>query len=95
MKYWTQLNELDAATIDIDMVNSSLNVLINGFDNSNPSDVLNSLYLIQETLDQSRKKISDNFQALWDMLREDETESTKNNYDFDSLNNVVKNWVEP
>lgn len=99
MKYYTQLNNLETELIRIDTIASLVNMMTSTIANEQlDADVLNVCYLLQEELLDAQTSIREEFQNLWDVIRNDsfdeEVAEDSEEYNFDSLNNVVKEWAK-
>lgn len=77
MNYYTQLNNLETELIRLDTLTSLVSVITAGFENSaNYKDLQNTMYLLEDSLNQTNEKIRYQFDELWNVIR-DET------HDFD------------
>jgi hypothetical protein len=103
MKYYKELSEIENEIIRLDTVQSMLRIVADGVMSSREQDVQHSLWFITDEIENVNEKLSENFQNVWDQVRDDSFE-TKSEYlkvtDYKSpskasteLNDIVNSWV--
>ena len=76
MKYWTELSDIETQIIRLDTLTSLLRVISIGAEQANHEDVKNSLWYIQDSIEDIHDCMRARFDELWDMVR-DEPEPQK------------------
>lgn len=71
MKYWPELNKIENELIRLDTLFSLVNVMSNGAESSRSETVVNCLYLLEEQIDDIRKKAYEAYDNLFSLMRED------------------------
>lgn len=95
MKYWDELRNLENDIIQLDTMNSLVAILSESIEVSSTSDVRNSLWHVQEILQKINQSMSENFQTLFAVVREDSLDKDEESeYNFDELTEVVNSWVK-
>lgn len=91
MKYYNEMSDIDSLLVEFETFNGMLNVVANGSIHSNQDDVVKSLYIIEQNMQNLQKKLCDKFADLWNTIRED-SNTPKTSYDFSGIENVTKTW---
>lgn len=71
MKYYNRLNNLETELIRLETLTGLVSVITAGFDYSNPKDLQNSMHHIEDALKAVNNNIRQEFDELWDVIRED------------------------
>jgi hypothetical protein len=94
MKYWNTLTELESNLIKLDTVVSMMRVMSNGVeDGAGPEDVRNCFWFMQEHLEKIVNDSNENFQQLWDQVRNDNW-IEENKKDIQVEKETIKNLTE-
>jgi hypothetical protein len=69
MKYFDELSKIESGHIQLDCLLSLIDMIDPHV--QDPSDVDNVLYIVRDILRKTRNEINENFQSLWDKVREE------------------------
>lgn len=99
MKYWSELTKFEERFTELDMAVGLVKVITSALENHvDTKDVQNSMYLLQDIIEKFHKNLVDDFDILWETIREDDEMKERNEekkYDFEPLDNAMKTWIEP
>ena len=104
MKYYAELSKLEEQIIRLDSMQSLLRLISEGAQNNHEKDVLNALWYITGTIEDINQNLSQQFQELWDTVREDtvvddmsdpwdETPVNNSAEVMDELNTILASWI--
>jgi uncharacterized protein YabN with tetrapyrrole methylase and pyrophosphatase domain len=103
MKYFNNLTAVESEIIRMNYLRSILTVLTNAIETSDLEDIENCLWQAKELADSINENLAEEFQNLFDVIREDTINSDEEDwefqeetpeYDFESLNGVVNSWIK-
>jgi hypothetical protein len=94
MKYWTELTAVESELIRLESLKSLTTVVANGIESSNYTDVENAIWHLLGSLEDISEKSYDAYNALFGIIRADNIESDKPDYDFQPLESVVNVWAK-
>jgi hypothetical protein len=102
MKYFNNLTAVESEIIRMNYLRSILTMLSNGYEASNREDIENCIWQAKELADSINENLSEEFQNLWDTVRDDSVDEIdedwpfeeKLQYEFEQLDNVVKSWIK-
>jgi uncharacterized coiled-coil DUF342 family protein len=98
MKYWDKLNEVENGIIKLDTIESLLRVVGDAAHpgTKNEYDIQHCIWNVSEQLEEINKKLSEDFQQLWDEVRKDsdndESEYLSPSEASTELMNIVNSW---
>ena len=72
MKYFNALTELENEIGRLDEMCKTYSVIVNGVGESSKEDIISSLYFIQGAIQDINLKLSDKFQQLFNIIRNDD-----------------------
>ena len=72
MKHFVGLTNVENQVIRLAEMRNLLAVIVNGLDGSNKEEVDSAINYIQGSIDDISEKLSEEFQALWDAIAEDQ-----------------------
>lgn len=99
MKYWNELTLIENELIQLEMVLSTVRSLgVAVHDGLQVSDIQNCLFMIEQNLEHITKNVGENFQNLWETVREDSWKNETDDIEIDrhvanELTDVVNGWV--
>lgn len=98
MKYYSELSKIEDSLIQLDLYNSLASVLSNSVESESvqSKDFQNTLYILTDNLQTISQKLDEDFQKLWEVIRQDSSE--EQNFEtpnFEPLQTVMHKWVEP
>jgi stress response protein YsnF len=99
MKYWNELTLIENELIQLEMVLSTVRSLgVAAQDGLQVSDIQNCLFMIEQNLEHITKNVGENFQNLWETVREDSWKNETGDVEIDrhvanELTDVVNGWV--
>jgi len=99
MKYWNELTLIENELIQLEMVLSTVRSLgVAVHDGLQVSDIQNCLFMIEQNLEHITKNVGENFQNLWETVREDSWKNETGDIEIDrhvanELTDVVNGWV--
>jgi len=99
MKYWNELTLIENELIQLEMVLSTVRSLSAATqDGLQVSDIQNCLFMIEQNLENITKNVGENFQNLWETVREDSWKNETDDIEIDrhvanELTDVVNGWV--
>ncbi len=99
MKYWNELTHIENELIQLEMVLSTVRSLgVAAQDGLQVSDIQNCLFMIEQNLEHITKNVGENFQNLWETVREDSWKNETDDIEIDrhvanELTDVVNGWV--
>jgi hypothetical protein len=103
MNYYNNLNAVESEIIRLGNLRSLLTILANAVESSNQEDIENCIWQAKELADSINENLSEEFQNLWDTIRDDsifEDEDTlefeepeESVYDTKPLNDIVDSWI--
>jgi hypothetical protein len=86
MKHWNELNELETEIIRVSEFKNLFKLLVAGTENYVDIKVLQSaIYTMEGMIDDIDSTLYEKFQTVFDAVRDDETESGEEEFEFDSL----------
>jgi hypothetical protein len=71
MKHYAELSNLESEIIRLDTLQSLLRLITEGIDGAGENDIKNSMWHISEVVEDINQKMSEQFQQLWNNVRED------------------------
>jgi hypothetical protein len=71
MKHYAELSNLESEIIRLDTLQSLLRLITEGIDSAQENDIKNSIWHISEVVEDINQKMSEQFQQLWNNVRED------------------------
>jgi hypothetical protein len=71
MKHYAELSNLESEIIRLDTLQSLLRLITEGIDSAGENDIKNSMWHISEVVEDINQKMSEQFQQLWNNVRED------------------------
>ncbi len=71
MKHYAELSNLESEIIRLDTLQSLLRMITEGIDSAEEKDIKNSIWHISEVVEDINQKMSEQFQQLWNNVRED------------------------
>lgn len=103
MKYYNELSKIEDSLIQLDLFNSLASVLSNAVESESAEnkDIQNSLYILTDNLQTISQKLNEDFQELWEVIRQDSfnvNELPEQNFEtmnHEPLQSVMHKWVEP
>ena len=103
MKYFNNLTAVESEIIRMDSLSSLLNVLAEGADTSNQEDIENCIWQAKELADSINENLAEEFQNLWDTVRDDVVDDDLTNWPFEEpeepvydtkpLSDVIDSWI--
>jgi hypothetical protein len=97
MKYWEKLTNLESEIIRLDVLQSTVRVISSGIEGSNFTDIQQSYYLVDECLEDINKKITNEFNNLFEAIRQDTHDNDFGECDTtetDDLSNIMSQWIQ-
>lgn len=98
MKYYSELSKIEDSLIQLDLYNSLASVLSNSVESESvqSKDFQNTLYILTDNLQTISQKLDEDFQELWEVVRQDSSEEQNfETANFEPLQTVMHKWVEP
>ncbi len=92
MKHFDLLTELENSIIKLKTFSNTVTVIANGAETSSTLSIQDSLYHIDDTLDDVVCNLRWNYDQLFEAIRNDDSDGVK--YDFDGLEEVVNSWLK-
>jgi tellurite resistance protein len=92
MKYFNNLTAVESEIIRMNYLRSILTMLSNGYEASNREDIENCIWQAKELADSINENLSEEFQNLWDTVRDD-TSTSWTEYDTKPLSDVIDSWI--
>jgi 5-methylthioribose kinase len=94
MNYYSNLNAVESEIIRLGSLRSLLTILANAVESSNQEDIENCIWQAKELADSINENLSEEFQNLWDTIRDDSIfEEEESVYDTKPLNDIVDSWI--
>ena len=97
MKYWNELTGVEDSLIELEVLLGAMRTISGGIESSNIEDIQNAFYLIEKNLESISKNASENFQYLWEVIRNDtfnlSSDLSATEETLEDLTNVVNAWV--
>ncbi len=90
MKHFDLLTELESSIIKLKTFSNTVTVIANGAETSSTISIQDSLYHIDETLDDIVCSLRWNYDQLFEAIRSDKSDDVE--YDFDGIEQVVNSW---
>ena len=105
MKYFNNLTAVESEVIRIGYLRSMLTVISNAIESSNMEDIENCIWQAKELADSISENIGEEFQNLFDEIREDTIDLDEDDFAFDEtpdepvydmqpLQDVMNSWVK-
>jgi hypothetical protein len=94
MKYWNELTAVESELIRLESLKSLTTVVANGIESSNYTDVENAIWHLLGSLEDISQKSYEAYNVLFEVIRSDDIESDKPDYDFQPLESVVNVWAK-
>lgn len=105
MKYFNNLTAVESEVIRIGYLRSMLTVISNAIESSNMEDIENCIWQAKELADSISENIGEEFQNLFDEIREDTIDLDEDDsafdetpdepvYDMQPLQDVMNSWVK-
>lgn len=103
MKYYSELSKIEESLIQLDLYNSLASVLSSSVESESvqSKDFQNTLYILTDNLQTISQKLDEDFQELWEVVRQDSfnvNELPEQNFEtmnHEPLQSVMHKWVEP
>lgn len=98
MKYYSELSKIEESLIQLDLYNSLASVLSSSVESESvqSKDFQNTLYILTDNLQSISQKLDEDFQELWEVVRQDSFgEQQMKTPNFEPLQTVMHKWVEP
>lgn len=94
MKYWEELNELENALIDLDLIKSNFRVIANGIETSNHNDVYSAIEFATSSFENKFAEALDNFHYLFGIISKDtpKTDYVQPSEATLELDRIVRGW---
>jgi hypothetical protein len=103
MKYFNNLTAVESEIIRLGYLRSLLTVLSNGIETSNQEDIENCIWQAKELADSINENLAEEFQNLWDTVRDDVVDDDLTDWTFEEpqqpvydtkpLSDVIDSWI--
>jgi hypothetical protein len=103
MKYFNNLTAVESEIIRLGYLRSLLTVLSNAYETSNQEDVENCIWQAKELADSINENLAEEFQNLWDTVRDDVFDDDLTDWTFEEpqepvydtkpLSDVIDSWI--
>jgi len=103
MKYFNNLTAVESEIIRLGYLRSLLTVLTNAYETSNQEDVENCIWQAKELADSINENLAEEFQNLWDTVRDDVVDDDLTDWSFEEpqepvydtkpLSDVIDSWI--
>jgi len=103
MKYFNNLTAVESEIIRLGYLRSLLTVLSNAYETSNQEDIENCIWQAKELADSINENLSEEFQNLWDTVRDDVIDDDLTDWPFEEpqepvydtkpLSDVIDSWI--
>lgn len=90
MKYWNTLTEIEQQVIRVGEFKNLMNLIANGAECSTPEQLESGFFTLLGMIEDIDEKLSENFQTLWDEIRNDDSEEESEIHISEDNMNV--NW---
>ena len=90
MKHYDLLTELETTIIKLKNFSNTITVIANGAEVSDTNSVQETLFHIDDTLDNFVSSLRWNFDQLFEAIRNEKEDDVQ--YDFDGIEQVVNSW---
>ena len=95
MNYFSNLSAVESEIIRLGSLRSLLTILANAVESSDQEDIENCIWQAKVLADSINENLSEEFQNLWDTIRDDycEFDTSEPTYDTKPLSDVVDSWI--
>ena len=103
MKYFNNLTAVESEIIRINYLRSMLTVISNAYETSDQEDIENCIWQAKELVDSINENLGEEFQNLFDEIREDTIDLQEDDWSFEEpkepvydtqpLQDVMNSWI--
>lgn len=105
MKYFNNLTAVESEIIRLNYLRSMLTVITNAYETSDQEDIENCIWQAKELVDSINENLAEEFQNLFDVIREDTIDLEEDDWSFDEtpdepvydmqpLQDVMNSWIK-